>query len=156
MCLTYLCMENLQPVIEELSKRATTAENEKLKKWLNCSIKVLKVLDDKGVDPKAMDKELKVLRKQLDADTRYEQIRSFYGMLTVFAKKEYNLLPPRYYQNQWMAIGMTAFGLPFGLMFALTLDNMAFLGIGLPIGMSLGIAIGAEKDKKAKAQGLQL
>lgn len=52
-----------------------------------------------------------------------------------------------------MTLGMTIFGLPFGLMFAMSLDNMAFLGIGLPMGMPIGMAIGAAKDKKAKDEG---
>ena len=69
---------------------------------------------------------------------------------------ELNIVPKNHYQNLWMAIGMSAFGLPLGvIIFALT-QNAAFIAIGLPIGLPIGMAIGAEKDKKAKKEGRQL
>ncbi|MDQ1162310.1 hypothetical protein QE422_002678 [Chryseobacterium sp. SORGH_AS 447] len=33
---------------------------------------------------------------------------------------------------------------------------MGFIGIGLPIGMSIGIAVGTLMDKKAQTEGRQL
>jgi hypothetical protein len=66
---------------------------------------------------------------------------------------EYGLIRPEHHQNQWMALGMSAFGVPIGVLFSLILDNMAFIGIGLPIGLAIGIAIGAQKDKEARAAG---
>ena len=50
----------------------------------------------------------------------------------------------------------TIFGIPIGAAFGLSLNNMAFLGIGLPIGMSIGLAMGARMDNKAKEEGRQL
>lgn len=149
-------MENLSQFIKELEERVALSENKNLSKWLNCSAKLLKALDERGVQPVQLEKELTVLRKQLNANTQPNMIRSFYGMLLEYAKRKLNLVPPKYYQNQWIGIGMIVFGIPFGLMFSTSLDNFAFIGIGLPIGLSMGIAIGAEKDKKAKAEGRQL
>jgi len=149
-------MENLNSVTEELKDRANSADNPKLKMWMNKAIALLNEMQARGVSPKDIDPELKVLRRQLDGDTRYEQIRSFYGMLLDYCRKKLNLVPPKYYQNQWMGLGMMIFGIPFGFMFSSSFDNFAFIGIGLPIGLSLGIAIGTEKDKKAKAEGRQL
>ncbi|NVJ48436.1 MAG: hypothetical protein HWE07_14975 [Cytophagia bacterium] len=149
-------MENLGEIINELEERASTSDNRSLSKWLSNSAKLLKALDERGVQPSQLEKELGVLRKQLDANTQANMIRSFYGMLLEYARKKLNLVPPKYYQNQWIGIGMVVFGIPFGFMFSTSLDNFAFIGIGLPIGLSMGIAIGTEKDKKAKAEGRQL
>src|SRR6187402_557021 len=49
-------------------------------------------------------------------------------------EKELKLVPKDYYRNLWLAVGMAAFGLPMGVAFGAALGNMAFLGIGLPIG----------------------
>lgn len=66
---------------------------------------------------------------------------------------EYGLVRPDHYQNQWMALGMSAFGLPLGVAFSAILGNMAYIGIGLPIGLAIGLSIGAQKDRKAREAG---
>lgn len=71
-------------------------------------------------------------------------------------EKELKLVPKGHYRNLWMVIGMSAFGIPMGAAFGLSMDNMAFLGIGMPIGMAIGIAIGAGLDQKAAEEGRQL
>ena len=71
-------------------------------------------------------------------------------------EKDLKIVTKGYYTNMWMALGMSVFGLPMGLVFAFSLDNMAYLGIGLPIGMALGTAIGSGMDKKAKEEGRQI
>ncbi len=71
-------------------------------------------------------------------------------------EKELKLVPKYHYRNQWMVLGMSAFGLPFGVVFGMSLGNMAFLGIGLPIGMAIGTAVGTSMDEKAKKEGRQL
>lgn len=71
-------------------------------------------------------------------------------------EKELKLVPKDHYRTRWMVVGMSAFGLPFGVVFGTSLGNMAYLGLGLPIGMGIGIAIGASMDEKAKKEGRQL
>lgn len=71
-------------------------------------------------------------------------------------EKELKIVPINYYRNLWLALGMTAFGLPMGVVLGLSLGNIAFLGIGLPIGLVIGIAAGTAMDKKAKEEGRQL
>jgi hypothetical protein len=71
-------------------------------------------------------------------------------------EKELKLVPKHHYRNTWMAIGMSAFGLPMGVVFGSAMGNMAFIGIGLPIGMAIGIAYGDQLDKKAAKEGRQL
>ena len=63
---------------------------------------------------------------------------------------------PSYYKTLWMSIGMSAFGIPMGIAFSASLGNYGFIGIGLPIGMVIGLAIGQKKDEEAKKNGLQL
>ncbi len=71
-------------------------------------------------------------------------------------EKELKLVPKNHYRNAWLAIGMSAFGLPLGIAFGGSFDNMSFIGIGLPIGMAIGIAVGSALDKKASENGNQL
>lgn len=45
-----------------------------------------------------------------------------------FLEKELKLVSKNHYQNQWMAIGLAAFGVPLGVAFGTSLGNMAFMG----------------------------
>jgi len=76
--------------------------------------------------------------------------------ILILLKKELKIVPKKYYQNQWIALGMSVFGLPIGVVFGLSMGNLALLGIGLPIGMAIGICLGMGMDKKAFAEGRQL
>lgn len=71
-------------------------------------------------------------------------------------EKEVKLVPKNHYKMIWLAIGMSAFGIPIGVAFGTSMGNMAFLGIGLPIGLGIGVAIGTQMDQKAKQEGRQL
>lgn len=90
------------------------------------------------------DKELKKLVKQ-------KQTR-----IVKLVEKELKIVPKNHYRNLWLAVGMSAFGLPIGVAFGLSMENMGLLGIGLPIGMAIGIALGSKMDKKASQEGRQL
>jgi hypothetical protein len=49
-----------------------------------------------------------------------------------------------------------ALGLVFGGGFSQLINQTALIGIGLPIGISIGLAIGSKKDEAAKKEGLQI
>jgi len=101
--------------------------------------------------------EVDLLNAFMGSDKDYKkQLRKSRAVIIKQLEKELKLVPQNYYQSTWMALGMTVFGLPFGTIFGMSLDNMAFLGIGLPIGMAIGIAIGSGMDAKAKEEGRQL
>jgi len=85
-----------------------------------------------------------------------KMIRNFTSSTITLLEKELKLVPENYYQNQWLAIGMAAFGIPLGVAFGTSLGNMAYLGIGLPLGLAIGMAVGSGMDKKAAAEGRQL
>ncbi len=71
-------------------------------------------------------------------------------------EKELKVVPKNYYRNLWLALGMSAFGLPLGLALGLSTGNMGLLAMGLPIGMGIGIGVGSGMDKKAFNEGRQL
>jgi hypothetical protein len=71
-------------------------------------------------------------------------------------EKEVKLVPKNHYKTLWLAIGMSAIGIPIGVVIGMSTGNMAFLGIGLPIGLGIGVAIGTQMDKKAMEEGRQL
>lgn len=71
-------------------------------------------------------------------------------------EKNLKLVPKNYYRNLWMILGIAVFGIPIGVIFGASLDNMAYLAIGLPIGLVIGIGVGAVMDQKALKKGRQL
>lgn len=71
-------------------------------------------------------------------------------------EKELKLVAKNHYRTKWMILGMSMYGVPFGVAFGAILDNMGLIGVGLPIGMAIGMIMGAEKDKKAFEAGNQL
>ncbi|SFU05472.1 hypothetical protein SAMN04489724_3662 [Algoriphagus locisalis] len=85
-----------------------------------------------------------------------KQIKSAQAAILKLVENELGLVAKNHYQLQWLALGMATFGVPLGVVFGLSLGNMAFIGIGLPIGMAIGIAFGSSKDKQAEEQGKQL
>jgi len=89
----------------------------------------------------------KILRNEI----RKEQSK-IVGMLA----QKLKIVPINYFRKTWFVLGMTVFGIPIGAAFGLSLNNMAYLGIGLPVGMSIGLAMGSRMDNKAKEEGRQL
>jgi hypothetical protein len=85
-----------------------------------------------------------------------KKIRTTQYNIIQILEKEMNIVPKSYYRNKWFTLGLSLFGITFGVVFSVLLDNFAFVGIGLPIGMTIGMAIGANKDKEAKKEGRQL
>lgn len=81
-----------------------------------------------------------------------QQLQKSYRNILKIVGKELNLVAKDHYRNMWLALGMTAFGIPFGA----ALNKYAYVGIGIPIGFAIGIAIGSKKDKEAQEQGGQL
>ncbi len=71
-------------------------------------------------------------------------------------EKRHKIVPIKYYRKLWMVLGMSAFGIPLGVAFGLSVGNLGMLGIGLPIGMAMGVGVGSTMDKKALNEGRQL
>lgn len=67
-------------------------------------------------------------------------------------QKRLGLVPENYYTTLWMALGISAFGLPIGIVIFTLSGSAAFIGIGLIFGVAGGLALGTSLDKKAKAE----
>jgi len=93
----------------------------------------------------------------LESEKEYiKQLRKTQTDILSRVEKELKLVPKNHYRNIWLALGIAAFGVPLGVLFGIILDNMGFIGIGLPIGIPIGLAIGTVLDKKAADEGRQL
>ncbi len=91
--------------------------------------------------------------------TEKELIKSIKKEQTLIIKqieKELKIVPKNHYRNLWLVLGMSAFGLPLGVLFGISLGNIGLLGIGLPIGMVIGMLFGSRLDKKALNEGRQM
>lgn len=71
-------------------------------------------------------------------------------------EKELKMVPVNHYKKLWMVLGMSAFGMPLGVAFGISVGNLGLLGLGFPIGMGIGVFFGISQDKKALAEGRQL
>ena len=146
--------------ITALNKRADNEQDKKLKKGYAVFENLIDELKKKKLPPEILNsinqniEELNSFSGS-NKDLRKRILKSQSNILKLI-EKELKLVPKNYYRNRWLAIGMSAFGIPFGVAFGASLDNMAFLGIGIPIGMAIGMAIGAGMDKKAFEEGRQL
>jgi len=85
-----------------------------------------------------------------------KEIRKRQSGIIRLIEKKLKIVPKNYYRNMWLALGMAAFGIPLGVALGTSLDNMAFLGVGLPIGLAIGIGVGTSMDQKAAREGRQI
>ena len=85
-----------------------------------------------------------------------KQIKTVQSSIIKLIEKNHKLVTKNHYRNTWLAVGMAVFGIPLGVAFSASLGNMAFIGIGLPLGMVIGIAVGSGMDKKAFEEGRQI
>lgn len=85
-----------------------------------------------------------------------KMIKKAQNRVVKLVEKEQKLVPINYYRNLWLALGMSAFGIPIGVVFGTTLGNMGYLALGIPLGMAIGLGVGAGLDKKAMEDGRQL
>lgn len=115
---------------------------------------ILSDLEQREIEPDAFLDLLERLDIMLQRDTCvFNQFRSLKGELLLRLEKKFGLVTPNYYRNRWIGLGMFTFGALIGFLFAFALDNMAFYGIGLPIGSFIGIVYGKRKDKQAQLAG---
>ena len=70
-------------------------------------------------------------------------------------EQDSKMVPKGYYSKRWIAIGMSAIGVPLGLIVGLLMDNIALLAVGIPLGLGIGSLIGKSLDSKAAEEGRQ-
>ena len=121
---------------------------------------LIKLLNDKNltlnVIKKINDDITELNSSQVMGTALSHLIKKKQNKIIKLTEKELKIVPKNYYRNLWMVLGMSAFGLPLGVAFGLSLGNIGLLAIGLPIGMAIGTLVGSNLDKKALESGKQL
>lgn len=147
-------------MIQKLKETALKEESKKLKKRFDQFNLLIDEINKKEIPEELItsfnDMVQKLNQQQSSAKLLRINIRRTQTKLLKQVEKELKLVTKNHYRNTWMALGMSAFGIPMGVVFGSAMDNMALLGIGLPIGMIIGMAIGDQMDKKAAKEGRQL
>ncbi|WP_323755648.1 hypothetical protein [Roseivirga sp.] len=112
-------------------------------------IHLFEQLKTREIPIEALEEPIDRLDKFLEIEPlRFSQLRPLKANIYNILRKQFEILPPNFYKGQWMILGMLIFGIPMGT----ALGSMAFMGVGIPIGLAIGIA----KDKKAQAEGKTL
>jgi|SRR5690554_276000 len=144
----------------ELHKKENLTENIELSKVYIQLEELLKELKKKKLSPQVVEHinlEIKELNTSSLTDSRLLKFaKEKRTKIIRLLEKEHKIVPKNYYRNLWLVLGMSAFGLPLGVVFGLMTSNMGLLAIGLPIGMAIGIAVGTKMDNKAQEEGRQL
>ena len=105
----------------------------------------------------AVNSEIELINHFYGSDTGLiNQLAGAQKRILKLLEKQLKIVPKNHYLNLWMVLGMSAFGVPLGVVWGTASGNIANLGIGLPIGMAIGIAVGAALDVKARREGRQL
>ena len=119
-------------------------------------INELRKKDLPDVIVEAINEDIKDVNSLITAEQVKVAVKQKQTKIIKLLEKQLKIVPINYYRNIWLAVGMSAFGLPIGVAFGLSLHNMGLLGIGLPIGMAIGLGVGSGMDKKALQEGRQL
>lgn len=146
--------------IQELLERPNLKEQSRELKQYAQFKKLVQELRDRSLPAKSIEiinAEIEALNSNTQSGKKLAKlIKTSLATVTTHLEKELKIVTKNHYRNLWLAIGVGAFGVPLGVVFGSILNNMSFIGIGMPIGMAIGLAIGTEKDKKAAANGNQL
>ena len=146
--------------MKKLIERQNISENLKASNAYQQLGKLLNALEMKELSTEAVDlinKEIEQLNSISDVDGSFAKaIKGKENKIIKLIEKKHKIVPKNYYRNLWMILGMSAFGIPIGVAFGLSIGNLGMLGIGLPIGMAIGIGVGSSMDKKAFEEGRQL
>jgi hypothetical protein len=146
--------------IKELKNREDISKDEKLNRMYSQFGELLNELKKKELSQdicKLINESVDILNlSTLNSTPLTKLLRQKQTAILKQVEKEHKIVPKNHYRTLWMALGMSAFGLPIGVAFGLSIGNIGLLAIGLPIGMGIGIAVGMSMDKKAMNEGRQL
>jgi hypothetical protein len=132
-------------------------ENARLQKAHQQVTGLIAALDKREV-PQDITEEINIIIANLNAGTGDEkqfarELNQAYQHILKLVQEKLNWVPKDFYRNQWMALGLSVFGLPLGVVMGLALDDMTYMAVFFPLGMVFGMGIGAGLDKKAVEEG---
>ncbi len=144
----------------KLITRQNISESSKASNYYQQLGKLLNALEVKELAEETVDlinQEIEQLNSISAIDKYFvKAIKEKENRIIKLLEKKHKIVPKNYYRKLWMVLGMSAFGLPIGLVFGLSIGNLAMIGSGLPIGMGIGVGVGSSMDKKAFNEGRQL
>ena len=144
--------------VKQLHKRALS--DKKIKQKYSYFEKLIEAISQKDLPDDItlkVNQEVELLNASKGTEKQLkEQLSKSKMKLYKLLEKEVKIVPRSFYSTKWLAIGMAGFGIPLGIIFGISMDNMSLIGIGLPIGFTTGIAIGRRLDQKASDEGRQL
>lgn len=144
----------------EIKRKNWADENIKAQQAYDSYDRLLKAISEKEIPEKIQ----KIVEMEISEVNAFEEGQ---GSVFVFIKKsqvtllsvlesELGIVAKNHYRNQWMALGLAAFGIPLGVVLGMLADNYGLMGLGMAIGLPVGMLIGKKKDDKAAADGKQL
>lgn len=153
---------DIQEILEQLDTIEKYISEKRIKKLnLPLAKKIIKRLDSfsEACDAcRSRIHDFSVLigkRSQGANQTIDKELNALISDATTHLQKVHNLVPENHYTNTYMSYGI-ALALVFGGIFPLLFNQNGLIGIGLPIGISIGIVIGSKLDEDAKNEGIQI
>lgn len=146
--------------INSLNIEKESFEDHKLHYAKEQFVKLIQEIDKQKLPDDSIEfinDKIKVLNSISATDKSYrELLRKTQSEVLKMLEKQHKIVSKNHYLNKWLLVGMNAVGLPIGAALGISLNNIALLGIGLPIGMIYGYFVGKRLDKKAQTEGRQL
>ena len=146
--------------IVDLKSREDISSDVKLSGVYSQLDEILQELNKKELPQSVIEtinKDIEEVNSTLFTDSKLKKlVKKKQTKIIQLVEKELKIVPKNYYRNLWLAVGMSAFGVPIGVLLGSITGNMGLLAIGLPIGMGIGIAVGTRMDTKASEEGRQL
>jgi hypothetical protein len=143
-----------------LIERSNLAANSKAALQYNQFAALLRALEEKNLPEnitKFIHEEVQLVNAIADDTKGFTgAIKAAETKVVRQVEKQLKIVPKNYYRKLWLVLGMSSFGIPFGVVFGMSIGNIALLGTGLPIGMGIGVLIGTKLDNKAYQEGRQL
>ncbi len=146
--------------IEKLKKRQIGEPNKKLLKEYQKMEDLIDALGKKEIPEELLtviNDDIKLVNSFPGTDKELTKtLRKTHSKILKFVEKELKLVAKNHYRTLWLAIGISVFGISMGTVFSAVLGNTGYIGMGIPIGMVIGLVIGANKDKYAEKERKQL
>ena len=141
--------------LPELEVKEKDQLKKKEQKALEQFNELISALNDKELDEEMIE-HIKGNMSNIRSELTFNTIKKEESKILDYVKQEKGYVAQNHYMTLWIALGMSAIGVPIGVAIGLALDQLGFMGIGIGGGLAIGVAIGSAKDKKAKEQGKQL
>ena len=146
-------------LIQLQPKMTDSMPDDKLAKAYRRLHKVLAIAETKPLSESTISK-INEKVQELNASTKingalYRLVNLTENEIITILEQDIDIVPVGHYSKKWTAVGITLYGIPFGIILGLLTHNMGLFAIGLPIGLGIGALIGRSKDAQAAAQGRQ-